>query len=316
MWESLSDSNLSAIARIYRELVDLEPTNPKALAGLAMALIAEGILGRLHIEVALLHAQAALRRAQQLDGNRFETRCAQAWIKMMVERHWTEVEIIFEDLIQECPTSTMPLVGLGLLHIAQGDFPSASGAMRDALLYSPLNGAAATLLCWNEYLAGNFERALVLVGRERELGHCGALLDAVEALATVQVKGPVAELDRLEMAVATAPHHYALVGVLGYALGICGQRDRAQKVLEHMTESGIRGSYCYAYSMALTHLGLGEDEEAIKWVDESYRQGSLWSLGFKWDPILAGLRSSTAYQERFDRLGYPVPSAKVTSLPV
>jgi hypothetical protein len=73
-----------------------------------------------------------------------------------------------------------------------------------------------------------------------------------------------------------------------------------------MTKSGILGSHHYAYSIALTYLGLQEKEEAMEWLEESYRQGSLWSLGFRWDPVLADLRSDARCSYRLDQLNYPV----------
>lgn len=309
MWESLSEANLSAIARLYRDLVDIEPSNAKAFAGLAMALITEGVLCRLPMEEAYLSARAAWTRAQQIDPNLFEARCADAWIKMMMDRQSNAAEVLFEELIQERPTSTKPLIGLALLRIAQGRFDRASLLLRDASLLSPLNVSAATFFCWAEYLSGNFDQALHLVALERDLGHSGAVLDAVEALASVLLEGPSADLDRVELLAASAPRHFAVLGVLGYALGTCGQVDRAIQVLKRMTECGIHGNYHYAYSIALTHLGLDEKEKAIAWLEESYRQGSLWSLGFQWDPILAPLRSDAGCNERLSRLSYPALEA-------
>ncbi len=309
MWECLSESNLNAIARLYRELVDLEPSNARAFACLALTLIAEGVLCRLHTDEAFIPAQAALSRAQQLDGNLFETRCANAWIKMLIERDWLMAEVLFNELVEEKPTSTKCLVGLALLRIAVGNLSSAASLLRGASHNSPLNTGVTAFFCWAEYLAGNFENALRHVAEEREIGHYSTILDATEALATVILLGPAAGLEHLEALAASAPRHFAMLGVLGYAYAMNGDKSRARQVLGRMTESGLRSQHRHSYSIALTYLGLGENETATEWIEASHREGSLWSLGFIWDPILAPLRADPTCNSRLEQLSYPHPEA-------
>ena len=75
----------------------------------------------------------------------------------------------------------------------------------------------AELLCWVEYLTGNFESALALVADARETGHDGPILDTVEALSRVLLASPVEQIDHLESMAAAAPRNHTLLGVLGYA---------------------------------------------------------------------------------------------------
>ncbi len=52
----------------------------------------------------------------------------------------------------------------------------------------------------------------------------------------------------------------------------------------------------YAYSTALTLLGLNETRKAVEYLQQSYRHGSLWSLAFHSDPILIPLRSHPQFK--------------------
>ena len=167
-----------------------------------------------------------------------------------------------------------------------------------------MNTSAAALLCWQEYLAGNFENALAFVSESRAAGHAGRILDAVEALADVLLKGPEAIIDRLSPQLEESPRQYAQLGVLGYAYGMTGQSEKALAIIDSMTVVGIRGKCDYAYSMALTFLGLNEHKAAMEWLQQSYLQGSLWSLGFQLDPILAPLRFDLQTKGSFDCMGY------------
>ena len=306
LWDRLSETNLCSIVRLYREAADLDPCNAWAFAGLSQALIAAGVLGLIHTSEAYRPAKAALRRALELDPDLIETRCSGAWLKLLVVRDWIGAENDFDRVLRERPECTQALVGRALLSLVAGRPTHASDLLRQASLQSPLNSGVTALLCWQEYLAGNFESALALVSQGRASGHVGAILDAVEALADALLKGPGVNIERLYLLSEESPSHYAQLGVLGYACGMSGQSKRAREIVDSMSVVGIGGKCDYAYSMALTFLGLNQPKEAMKWLEQSYLQGSLWSLGFQLDPILAPLRDSPQTGVWFGRLDYPV----------
>lgn len=56
-----------------------------------------------------------------------------------------------------------------------------------------------------------------------------------------------------------------------------------------MSHTGLTGVHDFAYPIAMTYMGIGDRKEAGSWLAQSTRHGSLWSLGFRWDPLLADL---------------------------
>ncbi len=305
MWETLSESNLSRIAQKYREAIDLDPSNPSAFAGLSHTLIGEGVFGRIHPSDAYFPAEAALKRALDLNPELAEAECAAAWLKMLVSRDWKDAQLAFDGLLNQQTTNTQALVGRALLCIAEGCLAEASDRLREASFQRPLSTTASSLLCWSEYLAGRFESALLLVTQARENGYAGGMLDVIEALASVLHSGSTSSIQRLEFMLADSPRNYALLGVLGYACGVTGQTQRARQIIDSMTVSGIRGKADYAYSIAITFLGLNEPGAAMEWLEKSYNYGSLWSLGFRSDPILGALREDPRANEAWARMTYP-----------
>jgi hypothetical protein len=109
----------------------------------------------------------------------------------------------------------------------------------------------------------------------------------------------------LALLLENSPRHYAQLGVLGYVHGMSGQAEKARETIDSMTVSGIHGKCDYAYSMALTFLGLNELKPAMEWLVQSFLQGSLWSLGFPLDPILIPLRNDPQTGKTFDSIVYP-----------
>jgi hypothetical protein len=59
------------------------------------------------------------------------------------------------------------------------------------------------------------------------------------------------------------------------------------------------------YAAALVLIGLNRKQEAVRCLEQSYREGVLWSLGFPFDPILASLRNDPLYRQFLSKVSYP-----------
>ena len=313
LWNSVSASNLSMIARMYRKAADLDPNDSRAHAGLAQCLIAQAVLGNLHPQPAFHTAEAALNRALEIDPDLFEGLCVSSMLRIFVQRDWTGAAECIDASLVAHPNASQALVSHAFLLVAQGRLPEAREELRRALLQYPLNTSVAELLCWVEYLAGNFESALVLIEDARDTGHSGAVLDTMEAMAGVLLQGAEGQISRLENVAAGSPRNHALMGVLGYAYGVTRRKDQARGILDSMTRTGLTGANDFSYPIALTFLGLGEQREAARWLEQSYKDGSLWSLGFGSDPILADLRKDPELGEFFGEKNYPVNQSLLNS---
>ena len=286
LWASVSNDNLKTIAKCCREAIDLDPGNADAFASLAYALISEGLMGILRIPGAHVSAKAALERAVEIDAELPEAKCAAAWLKMVWERDWHGARRRFE----ECEDYRLPCkrarVGRALLHIAEGCPRPASGLLQTFAQENALNAEAAALHCWSEYLAENYGSALNLVEEARASGQSGPVLDAVEALACIHCGKPEAYISRIETLLADSPRHELLRGVLGYAFALNGQAHRAIALLDEIAHPLSGEKTAAPYAVALVLIGLNEKHDAVQWLEQSYRNGSLWSLGFPSDPIL------------------------------
>jgi len=308
LWESVSAANLSTIARMYRRAIDLDPRSAKAYAGLSQALIAQAILGNLHPSGAFHAAQVALSRAHEIDPGLFEAQCASAMLKVCVERDWSGARESLDEAIRKRPKASQALVGRAFLMIAHANLDEASDELRRAALERPLNTSVAELMCWVEYLTGRFESALALIQDARQTGHSGAVLDTVEGFCRVLISGAESQIQTLEAGLAGCSRNHTLLGVLGYAYGRTGRTTSARQVLDSMTRMALPGVFDFAYPIALTFLGLGEHGEAARWLAQSYKHGSLWSLGFVSDPILQALRTDINFRDFCGPKNYPTQS--------
>jgi hypothetical protein len=310
VWESLSNENLKLIAKYFREAVDLDPGNAEAFAGLSQTLIAGGLMGNIRVPDAYNSAKAALERAMEIDAELPEVKCAEAWLKMVLERDWNGARRRFDEHLNQRPTDTRAIVGRALIHVAEGCPSEAASLLRDAKQRRALNAFISALHCWSEYLAEDYGVALSLAEEARASGQSGPVLYAVEALVSIRCEKPDAYIPRIESLMADSPRNELLRGLLGYAFALNDQPKRANEILKAMTHSTAGERFGAPYPIALILTGLNERHDAAQWLEQSYRNGWLWSLGFPSDPALRSLRDEPSYRAFLSKACYPVPARR------
>jgi hypothetical protein len=307
MWDSLSPRNLNSIVLYYREAVDLNPESGAAYAGLSMGLITQGIWRLVHPPSAYAAASAALQHALEAASELPLANCADAWLKMLVAKQWHGARDRFDELLRQTPACTRSMNGRALLHVAEGSLEKAARMLLKSAEQSPLSSYEMALYTWTTYLDGKFRPALDQGNDLRASGRPDPIADVVQALASIQHYGPRAAQEPIEELALESPQNEALRGALGYAYAVNGEGQRARELLGHLVGSASDSVGRDPYAVALVWIGLNEKHKALKCLKQSYRSGSLWSLGFRSDPMLEPLRGELQSLEVLNELDYPAP---------
>ena len=99
----------------------------------------------------------------------------------------------------------------------------------------------------------------------------------------------------------------ALVGGTARAHGLSGNKMEAEKILDHLKKLS-KERYVSAYSFALVYLGLGDKEEALRWLEQSYQDRAGSDVGFiRVDPLLDPLRGDPRFEALAEKI---VPAAE------
>jgi hypothetical protein len=91
---------------------------------------------------------------------------------------------------------------------------------------------------------------------------------------------------------------------LGHARATAGKADRARDILQELHTTAEDG-YVPALGFALLHLGLGEADAALDFLEQAYDERSSWMLSLRCDPWFDPLRSAPRFRELVDRVGWP-----------
>ena len=95
-----------------------------------------------------------------------------------------------------------------------------------------------------------------------------------------------------------------VLALLGHAYVASDQRDKALGMLDRLKEVS-KQRYVSAYSFALVYAGLGEKDQAFKWLEQGY-QNRDWQMGhLRVDPMLDNLHPDPRFADLVRRVGLP-----------
>ena len=92
------------------------------------------------------------------------------------------------------------------------------------------------------------------------------------------------------------------LATLGYALALAGRRADAEAVLGQL-HVVARHDYVSPVSFATLHLGLGEYDEALTWMERAYEDRRGWLTYLRVNPILDPIRSHPRYLALVGKMG-------------
>jgi tetratricopeptide (TPR) repeat protein len=92
---------------------------------------------------------------------------------------------------------------------------------------------------------------------------------------------------------------------LAYGLGASGNRKKALKVLDQLTRIS-EDTFVSPFSLAIIHLGLGDYEKAIPYLEKAFAEKMYHMLLLKTDPLFEPVRSDPRIKKLLLKLGFPV----------
>ena len=91
---------------------------------------------------------------------------------------------------------------------------------------------------------------------------------------------------------------------LAHTLGAAGRTKEALEMLDDLTKLA-KQKYVAPYFFAGIHIGLGENDRAIEYLEKCYEEHSHWLIYLHIDPSMDGLRDNPGFQGLLRRVGLP-----------
>jgi TolB-like protein/Flp pilus assembly protein TadD len=279
----------------FQQAIDVDPAYAPAYVGLADCYPLLSLYGALEPREAYPKAEAAARRALEIDDSLAEAHNSLGVIKLFYEWDWHGAEQSFQQAIQFNSGYADAYQRYGMLLVVRGRFDEATVEFDHAQALDPLSLITKTISGYAFYYARRYEEAaerfqeVIEMDRNYSMAHFRLGLSYAqqrrfdEALAELQLSAQLSG-DR------------DVIAALGYVHGLKGDTAKAQAAFAELKEREKAG-FVSAYDKALINVGLGDREQAIDWLEEAYKERSYWLIYMQVDPVIDPLRTSPRFAE-------------------
>jgi len=183
---------------------------------------------------------------------------------------------------------------------AHGRLDEALAEARRAHELDPLNPDVATGLPWALYVARRYDEAIAVQQKALDLepgsAHAHMLL-ALPLAGKGSYAEALAEARKMAALAGDAPN---FAGILGYVAGRAGERAEAQQILTALERRPPGNT---AFGIALVQLGLGNNEQALRWLQAAYEERAEWLLLVTPAPFFDPLRPDPRFGALMRKVG-------------
>lgn len=302
-WNRRSRANLFKAIDAYNAALEIEPTFAPAYAGLADVYAQLGYGGFLRPEDAFPKAEAAARKALELDSTLAAPHATLGFATMYYDWDWPAAEREYRLAIARSPSYATAHEWYGLFLAAMGRFREAQAQERQALELDPLSTAIAATAGWVLHYSGQQEAAEATL-------RTALRADSTFAVGHLYLGRVLQFQGEYDSALA----HFARTGPLrswipnvageGYVYAQLGRRDDAHDVLARL-DSLARTEYVTAYAVALVYAALDEKDQAFAWLDRAVAERTHWLLWLNRDLRWAPIRDDPRFATLRRRVGVP-----------
>jgi TolB-like protein/DNA-binding winged helix-turn-helix (wHTH) protein/Tfp pilus assembly protein PilF len=298
-WNKRSVEGFQEAIGYFRQATDKDPNDARAYAGLAASYALIGAYKGTPSSEFAAQARAAALKALQLDDNLPEAHAALALIVQNHDYDWQTSEKEFKKAIELNPNYATGHHWYAE-HLAWlGRFDEALRESERARLLDPLSLIIATDHGAILYYSRQYDRAIAQLTSVRELDPEFPRTTII--FAAYAQKGMLAEAqaDLEKHTHGEAPWAWSN---FAYTYARAGQKEKAARELKKLLDSNQRRPID-ATLIVQAYIGMGNNDQALAWLEKAHAQHSNGLTGLKVDPLYDPLRSDPRFQHLMQQVG-------------
>jgi len=267
-WGKRSEDGLDKAIHYFQSATEKDPTYALAYAGLAdcYGILGAAIVGTIPTSEVAPKAEAAAKRAVELDPSLAETQTALATVQFNDDWNWKAAETGFRHAIQLNPSYATAHQRYSLYLIAMGRTEESLVEMNRARSLDPLSLSMNFSLGWRLYMARQYDQAISQLLNTIEMDPSYLLAHIVLGQCYEQ-EGKYSEaITELQKAAAMSPDRPPVLAALGHAYAAAGKRAEALQMLDQLKSLSTRRyvspfylAFCTSVSATVNKLSHGSD---------------------------------------------------------
>ncbi|HYY72306.1 MAG TPA: tetratricopeptide repeat protein [Candidatus Bathyarchaeia archaeon] len=297
-----SQDGLKLAFEYFRQVLEKDPGYAPAYAGLADSYARLPFYSETRPEEAFPKAKAAAVKALQLDPTLAEAHASMAYVKTYYDWDWAGAEAEFRRGLELNPNNADVHHSYSRFLASLGRIAEARGELKRAQELDPLSLLIQANAGVISYFGREYDQAIQELRAINGLDQKFHVPDWGLGLCYEQ-KGMYEEaITQFQKAIAVAGRGPNGLASIGHAYGLAGQRSEARKILVEL-EARSKKTYVSSYQIALVYLGLRQNDQAMKQLENAYREHSTLLTYLKMDPRFDPLRSDSRFRDLLGRIG-------------
>ena len=296
-----TEEGLKKAISSFETALSVEPNCARSYSGIADCCGLLSWFGALAPKVAGQKAAAAAKRAVEIDASLSECHASLGLVRFWHDWNWEEAEQEFLRAIELNPSYVSAYQWYGAFLNAQGRFEEAQTAQKCARELDPFSLISNMNVADSFFFSRQYDRAVkhLVAVLEQEPRFFPALLQLGRVY--VQMELYAEAIAVFEQALQLSRQQEVLPA-LAHAYALAGRAEEARIILDEMTNDKI-GRYVASPMIARIHLGLGEFETALDWLQKGMEERSYWMVFLKEDPVYDPIRTHPKFVELLKLVG-------------
>jgi TolB-like protein/DNA-binding winged helix-turn-helix (wHTH) protein len=299
-WNKRTADELLQAIEYFNQAIKIDPNYGAAYAGIADCYNMLVVYGRLEPKEGFPKAKEAAAKALEIDESAAEAHSSMAFIKFRWDWDRAATEREFQTAIKLKPAYAPAHQWYSSYLVAVERFDEAIAEAKRTEELEPFSFVASSHLGWIYYLSGRNDEAIEQCKKILDMDPSSFPARRYLGLA-YEAKGMNAEAIAEFQTGVKLSGSPLMLALLGHAYAVSGKRAEAQQVLADLQQLQDQ-RYVSPYTVAAIYTGLGDKEQAFKWLETAVEERDIWLMNLKVDPVFAKLRNERKFTDILARI--------------
>ena len=307
-WNRWTEEGFYKAIELFQQAVEKDPMYALAYAGLADCYVLLGWNSYLPPKNAFPKGKAAAKAALQLDPDLAEAHTPLAAVLWLDDWEWEKAEAEFKRSLELSPTYPTANHWYAEYAMTMDRHQEAMVRIKKSQDLDPLSLIISVAVGWALYHARRYDEAIEQLRRTVDLDPNYPVTYWILGLLLRKTHRYELAINEGEKGVMLSGGSPLMRAALAHTLGTAGRTAEARQILSDLTELA-KQRYVAPYFFAGIHIGLGENDRAIDYLQKCDEEHSHWLIYLHLDPSMDDLRDHPAFQDLLRRVGLPTQTA-------
>jgi serine/threonine protein kinase/Tfp pilus assembly protein PilF len=310
-WNRWTEEGFYKAIGYFQQAVEKDPSYALAYTGVAESYVLLGWNSYLPPQDAFPKGTAAAKIALGLAPDLGEAHTPLAASLWLYDWQWPEAQTEFRRSLELNPTYPTANHWYAEYTMTMGRQVEAIAKMKNSQGLDPLSLIINVAIGWASYMARQYDEAIAQLLRTAELDPNYPVTYWILGL-LYRITG------RYDLAITAGEKGVNLSGgsplmraALAHTYGKSGRASDARHVLDDLAEVATR-KYVAPHFFAGVHIGLGDNDRAMDYLEKSWDERCHWLIYLHIDPSMDDLRSDPRFQNLLKRVGLPAAASAIS----